>query len=244
MDVGRFLVEAYLKEGRPVAELARSPGVHWSWLYKLIRRYKLEGEAGVAPRSRRPHRSPTRIAAPFEDEVVALRKELSEGGFDAGAATVREHLLRAHPEGAVPSVSSIWRMLRARGFVTPQPHKRPKSSYTRFVTALPNETWQADMTHWSLADGRTVEILNMIDDHSRLCVASRVFVSVRSPDVVRTLHNAAGTWGFPETFLSDNGAIFTAKHLQGIGAMEAELLSLGIGVKHSRPYHPETCGKV
>ena len=71
-----------------------------------------------------------------------------------------------------------------------------------------------------------------------------VFVTVRSPDVVRTLHNAAANWGFPETFLSDNGAIFTAKHLQGIGAMEAELLSLGIGVKHSRPYHPQTCGKV
>ena len=70
-------------------------------------------------------------------------------------------------------MSSIWRILRARGFVTPQPHKRPKSSYTRFVAALPNETWQSDMTHWQLADGSPVEILNMIDDHSRLCVASR-----------------------------------------------------------------------
>ena len=244
MEVGRFLVEAHLKEKGPVAELARQHGVHRSWLYKLIRRYKLEGESGVAPRSRRPHRSPTRIAASFEDEIVAIRKELTEHGFDAGATTIREHLLRAHSEEAVPSVSSIWRILRARGFVTPQPHKRPKSSYTRFVAALPNETWQSDMTHWQLADGSPVEILNMIDDHSRLCVASRVFVTVRSPDVVRTLHNAAANWGFPETFLSDNGAIFTAKHLQGIGAMEAELLSLGIGVKHSRPYHPQTCGKV
>ena len=133
MEVGRFLVEAHLKEKGPVAELARQHGVHRSWLYKLIRRYKLEGESGVAPRSRRPHRSPTRIAASFEDEIVAIRKELTEHGFDAGATTIREHLLRAHSEEAVPSVSSIWRILRARGFVTPQPHKRPKSSYTRFV---------------------------------------------------------------------------------------------------------------
>jgi transposase InsO family protein len=244
MEVGRFLVEAHLKEGRPVTELARQHGVHRSWLYKLIRRYKLGGERAVAPGSRRPHSSPSRISASFEDEIVAIRKELVEHGFDAGATTIKEHLLRAHPEGAVPSVSSIWRILRGRGFVTAQPHKRPKSSYTRFVAELPNETWQADMTHWSLADGSIVEILNMIDDHSRLCVASRVFVTVRSPDVVRSLHNAALSWGFPETFLSDNGAIFTAKHLKGVGAMEAELLSLGIGVKHSRPYHPETCGKV
>jgi len=244
MDVGRFLVEAHLREGRAVSELARQHGVHRSWLYKLVRRYKLGGEAALAPGSRRPHRSPNRIAACFEDEVVAIRKELTEAGFDAGATTIRVHLERAHPEGAVPSVSSIWRILRGRGFVTPQPHKRPKSSYTRFVAELPNETWQADMTHWALADDSPVEILNMIDDHSRLCVTSRVFVTVRSPDVVRSLHHAAESWGFPETFLSDNGAIFTAAHLKGVGAMEAELLSLGIGVKHSRPYHPQTCGKV
>jgi hypothetical protein len=29
-----------------------------------------------------------------------------------------------------------------------------------------------------------------------------------------------------------------------IGAMEAELFSLGIETKHSRPYHPQTCGKI
>ena len=89
MEVGRFLVEAHLKEKGPVAELARQHGVHRSWLYKLIRRYKLEGESGVAPRSRRPHRSPTRIAASFEDEIVAIRKELTEHGFDAGATTIQ-----------------------------------------------------------------------------------------------------------------------------------------------------------
>src|ERR1700689_2002524 len=162
MDVGRFLVEAHLKEGRPVAELARQHGVHPSWLYKLIRRYNLEGEAGVAARSGRPPHSPTRSPAGFEDEAVAIRKELSEHGFDAGATTIREHLVRRHPDEAVPSVSSIWRILRARGFVTPQPHKRPKSSYTRFVADHPNELWQTDVTHVYLGDGRQVEVLNFI----------------------------------------------------------------------------------
>jgi hypothetical protein len=48
----------------------------------------------------------------------------------------------------VASVSTIWGILRAGGFVTAEPHKRPKRSYTRFVAALPNEMiWQADMTH-------------------------------------------------------------------------------------------------
>src|SRR5439155_16452723 len=131
------------------------------------------------------------------------------------------------------------------GFVVPQPHKRPKSSWRRFAAELPNECWQADVTHMAMADGTFLEVLNIIDDHSRLCVESRAFVSTRSPDVVRALHRAAATWGYPEAFLTDNGAIFTAAARgNDSGAMEPELRSLGIRAKHSRPYHPQTCGKV
>jgi hypothetical protein len=88
-------------------------------------------------------------------------------------------------------------------------------------------------------------VLNIIDDHSRLCVASRAFVTTRAPDVVRTLHKAAATWGYPESFLTGNGLIFGAHHQHNTaGNLELELLSLGIRSKHSRPYHPQTCGKV
>ncbi len=242
MEQGRFLVESYLKEGRSVAELAKAHEVSRGWIYKILARYRREGWAGVESRSRRPHRSPTRISDLYEDEIVTLRKQLLEAGFDAGAQTIHYHLSKRHKK--VPSVSTIWRVLSARGFVTPQPHKRPKSSYKRFVAELPNECWQADVTHVEISDGSSLEVLNIIDDHSRLCVASRAFVTTRSVDVVRTLHNSAEKWGFPASFLSDNGAIFTASYVEGVSAMEAELLSLGIKVKHSRPYHPQTCGKV
>ena len=66
----------------------------------------------------------------------------------------------------------------------------------------------------------------------------------RSPDVVRTLHKAVSTWAYPKRFLTDNGRIFTTPLGSGVGAMDAELLSLGIETRHSRPYHPQTCGKV
>src|SRR2546428_13627146 len=64
MDVGRSLVEAPLREGRSVAELARVHGVHRSWLYKLLRRYRREGEAGLLPRPRPPHPSPAAVPPP------------------------------------------------------------------------------------------------------------------------------------------------------------------------------------
>jgi transposase InsO family protein len=243
MDKGRFLVETHLRTGRPIAELATAHGVHRSWLYKLLARYRAEGEAGLELRSRRPHNSPTRIQGVYEDAIIEIRKELLDAGYDAGAETIHVHLGRRYD--VVPSVSTIWRVLKARGFVTPQPHKRPKSSYVRFVAELPNECWQADVTHVAMADGSFMEVLNIIDDHSRLCVASRAFVATRSPDVVRTLHRAAELHGYPESLLTDNGAIFTASPRRNdSGAIEPELLSLGIRSKHSRPYHPQTCGKV
>ena len=242
MDLGRFLIETHLRTGRPIGELANAHGVHRSWLYKRLARYRREGEPGLEPRSRRPHSSPARIADLWEDEIVRLRKELVEGGFDAGAVTIQAHLTRHHE--IVPSVPTIWRVLRARGFVTPQPHKRPRSSYIRFEAELPNQCWQADVTHVTVANGVVFEVLNIIDDHSRLGTASRAFVTVCSPDVVRSLHAAALTWGYPASFLTDNGAIFTASAVKGTSAMEAELLALGITSKHGKPYHPETQGKI
>jgi hypothetical protein len=107
------------------------------------------------------------------EAIVALRGQLSAEGHDCGAATIAYHL--AEQMGQVPSVSTIWRILKREGLVSPQPQKRPRSSLIRFAAELPNEMWQADITHWALAGKEHAEILNMIDDHSRLFLASRAF---------------------------------------------------------------------
>jgi len=244
MEMATYLVTAVLVEGRGVREVAQAHGVSKTWLYELLARYRQEGEAGLVPRSKRPRHSPTKIAERFEDEIVRVRKELVASGFDAGAETIRVHLLRAHRRSPVPSVATIWRLLKARGFVAPEPHKRPKSSYRRFMAELPNERWQMDITHVTLAAGAEVEVLNVIDDHSRLCVASVARRVFRAIDVVTAFHKAAAQYGLPASVLSDNGAVFTAAARHGVCVMESELLSLGITFKHSRPYHPQTCGKV
>jgi transposase InsO family protein len=242
MEKGRFLIETHLRTGRPIGELAKAHDVSRSWLYKLLARYRAEGAAGLELRSKRPKTSPTKIADLYEDEIISIRKELVDGGFDAGAETIHFHMATVGRN--VPSVSTIWRVLKARGFVTPEPHKRPKSSWKRFEAEFPNQCWQADMTHVEVADGVVYEVLNVIDDHSRICIASTVFGVTRASDVVRTLHRAAETWGYPRTVLTDNGRIFTTPLGHAIGAMEAELMALGITINHGRPYHPQTQGKV
>jgi transposase InsO family protein len=237
-----YLVRAVVFEKRSVREVAQAHGISKSRLYELVALYKEGGDAALVAHSRRPHTSPTRISEDLEDEIVDLRKSLSEAGYDAGAVTIQTHLARRH--ASVPAVSSIWRVLNRRGFVTPKPQRRPKSSFRRFEADLPNECWQMDMTHVELKGGRGAEVLNVIDDHSRLCVASVAFNVVKAEDVVAVFARAAATYGLPASVLSDNGAIFTAAYRGGRCVTEIMLNAHGIATKHSRPYHPQTCGKV
>jgi transposase InsO family protein len=242
MELVRYVVEAVVLEGRSYRDVARAHGVSKSWVGKLVGRYRAGGYEAIAPRSRAPNSIPHRTSAELEDEIVALRKQLCDLGVDAGAETIHHHLGRRHDQ--VPSVSTIWRVLRRRGFVTPQPHKRPRSSWIRFEAQLPNECWQSDVTHWRLADGTEVDVVNFLDDHSRLAVESKVLRTATAPAVLQVFREAGARWGFPAALLTDNGCVYTTWHRGGPNVMQTELLRLGIDYHHSRPYHPQTCGKV
>ena len=111
MEMAMYLVTAVLTEGRSAREVAAAHGVSKTWVYELLARYRADGEAGLVARSRRPRRSPTRVAHRFEDDIVRIRKALVEEGFDGGAETIRVHLTRQR-RGPVPSTSTIWRAVR------------------------------------------------------------------------------------------------------------------------------------
>jgi transposase InsO family protein len=242
MGLARYVVEAVVLEGRSYREVARAHGVSKSWVAKVVGRFRVGGYPAIEPRSRAPKRIPHRTPDELEDRIIALRKELTDLGVDAGAQTIHYHLGNHHEQ--VPSVSTIWRVLRRRGFVVPQPHKRPRSSWVRFEAQLPNQCWQSDVTHWRLADGTEVEIVNFLDDHSRLVVASRAGPATTAARVVQVFRTACEQWGSPASVLTDNGCVYTAWHRGGSNAMQTELAARGIAFKHSRPYHPQTCGKV
>ena len=250
MSQARLIITAVTLEGRTKSEVARDYGVSRYWVQILVKRFYAEGEAAFEPQSRRPHTSPQAVAAQVEEDIVRLRKELSKQGLDAGADTIRSHLARRTPRSKtssppVPAVSTIWRVLTRRGFVTPQPQKRPKASWQRFTAAQPNERWQADITHWQLADDTEVEILNIVDDHSRLDVVSQAAISFTAPTVLAGFRKAFKHYGIPARVLTDNGAVFTGKpRRSGQVALEHELITLRVRFDHSRPYHPQTCGKV
>jgi len=244
MSMARLVITAVMVEGRSKSEVSRDYGISRVWVQKLVHRYRREGPAAFEPRSRRPHSHPGAVDLEVEDQIVRLRKTLTKKGVDAGAETIAAHLQTAGID-PVPAVSTIWRILSRRGFVTPQPQKRPRSSWKMFCADQPNERWQADITHWRLADRTEVEILNILDDHSRVCIASVTRTIFTGTQVWQVFLAAFGPWGVPAEVLTDNGAVFTGKQRgQGRVALEVQCGLRGIKVSHSRPYHPQTCGKV
>ena len=240
--LARYIVDAIVLEHRSPTQLARDHGLSRSWIYCLLQRFREGGYEALEPRSRRPHSCSHQAADAVQAEVLRLRAELLAAGHDGGPQTILHQL--AECVDKPPSVSTVWRILKRHGLITPQPHKRPRSSFIRFEASLPNETWQVDSTPWQLADGRPLEILNFLDDHSRLLLASTAFPTVKAGDVVHAFHAAANEFGLPASLLSDNAAVFTAKSRRGKVLLELELERLGVQIKHSSPYHPQTCGKV
>lgn len=248
MSKARLVITAVVVEGRSQSEVARSYGVSQSWISRLVARYRAEGDAAFEPRSRRPQRSPTATGDHVVELIVGLRKTLDEQGLDAGAQTICWHL--EHHHQIIVSTATVWRILHRHTQITPQPRKRPRSSYLRFEAEMPNQMWQTDFTHYRLATGVDVEILNFLDDHSRFLLACVAFARVTGPAVVATFQAAIAAHGVPASVLSDNGMVFTTRFAGGRrgynarNGFEAELARHHVIAKHSAPNHPQTCGKV
>jgi transposase InsO family protein len=141
MSKARVVVLEITSGHLTVTAAARAFGLSRQHIYRLLKRYQLGGLDAVEPRSRRPASNPRAVPDDVIAAVVLLREKLTAEDLDAGPRTLQTHL--AH-----------------HGLPTPQPRKRPKSSYHRFAADQPNECWQSDFTHWTLADGTEVEILN------------------------------------------------------------------------------------
>jgi transposase InsO family protein len=247
MSKNRLIITAVILEGRTQAEVARSYNVSKSWVSKLVTRYKKEGEAAFTPRPRTPHTSPRKTPPEVITRIINLRKHLTSNGLDAGPETIAWHLNTHH--NITISPATISRYLSKAGLITPEPKKKPKSSYIRFEAAMPNETWQSDFTHYHLTTGTHVEILPWIDDCTRYILNLTAHHRVTTPIVVEQFHKAITTHGIPASTLTDNGMVFTTR-LSGQGRaggrnkFETELRRLNITQKNGKPNHPTTQGKV
>jgi Integrase core domain/leucine-zipper of insertion element IS481 len=226
-------------------------GVSTQTFYKYVRRFRGEGVEGFFPRSRRPKRSPTAVAAVVEDAIVLARKVLDDAGLDVGATSIgwwlQDHSDRWREPDCpvtVPSRATINRVLDRRGLLARHPRRRPRCRYRRFTRGSRNELWQMDGYDVALADGRKATVIEIIDDHSRLCLAAHPAVSENGHDVWSAFTAAVDRYGLPRQLLTDNGAAFNGSRRGWTSPLEAATAELGIEMIPSSAGHPQTCGKV
>jgi transposase InsO family protein len=242
MSRARVAVLSVITKQLSVTAAADQYGYSRRQLHRLLARYRDGGLDAVEPRSRRPLTNAAATSASVRERIVELRLQLSKDGLDAGPVTIAWHL---EQEGhRPPSTSTIRRILHAHGLVVPEPRKRPRSSYRRFAAAQPNECWQSDFTHWRLADGTDVEILNWLDDHSRFLLSATVSTRVTGEHVVTTFSQNINEYGLPASTLTDNGTVYTARFTGGKNGFEYLLAVLGVTQKNGHPGHPQTQGKI
>ena len=242
MSKARVAVLKVITKELTVTAAAAKYGYSRQHLHRLLARYKTGGLDAVEPRSRRPLTNSAATAPDVCERIIELRLRLAKEGLDAGPVTIAWHL---EQEGhRAPSTATIRRILHAQGLITPEPRKRPRSSYRTFAADQPNECWQSDFTHWRLADDTDVEILNWLDDHARFLLSCTAHAPVTGDIVTASFLTTAEEHGFPASTLTDNGRVYTARFGGGRNAFEYLLAILGITQKNGHPGHPQTQGKI
>jgi len=205
--------------------------------YKWRRR--VDEQAGaLANQSRRPHRSANETSPEMAKKIVELRHKYPTWGARKIAAR-----LDVLGELEVPAVSTIHAVLKRNGLIVAlSPEKQ--SAWRRFEHEAPNQLWQMDFKGWfATDDGSHCHSLTVLDDHSRYVVCLQACGNQRTETVKQHLTTTFRQYGMPEWMTMDNGPPWGNDLNHPYTPLTAWLMRLGIGVSHSRPYHPQTQGK-
>jgi transposase InsO family protein len=242
-DVMSLRQEFVLLTQQPAAnirELCRRFEISPTTAYKLLKRYAQQGPAGLANQSRRPQNSPGRTPGPIEQAIVALRQTHPAWGGRKIAARLRE---LGHAE--VPPPSTVTSILHRHGLINPAA-SAAATPWQRFEHALPNALWQIDFKGYFETPAGRCHPLTLIDDHSRFNLLLAACERTHTAAVQHALTGSFRRYGLPVRINADNGAPWGSSRAPGHGLTDLTvwLLRLGIGVSHSRPYHPQTNGKL
>jgi transposase InsO family protein len=218
-----------------ISAIARAFHVERSVVYKWRRRFEQGGEDGLREASRRPASSPGRTPEAIEQAILKLRDE-----YHWGARKIAQRL---RDTGVAEVHRSTVHSVLGR-------HKRldPVASaahaqFKRFEHEAPNDLWQMDFKGWFTTGAGICHPLTILDDHSRFSVCLHACGNQTTTTVQTQLMAVFHRYGLPWWMTMDNGSPWGDDGSGGLTQLTAWLVRLGIGVSHSRPYHPQTQGK-
>lgn len=219
----------------PLSRLCAEFGISRPTGYLWLKRYREQGVAGIAERSRRPFHSPRRTAVELEAQIVALRRVYPDWGARKLAVLLKQ-------QGHQVPASTVHRVLLRHGLVRDENRHSPATR--RFERARPNELWQMDIKgpkSWPSKTGP----LSVLDDHSRFLIALAALARPEGVAVQRCLIAAFEQHGVPEAMLMDHGTPWwNWQSFSGRTQLSLWLMRQGIQLHWSGVRHPQTQGKV
>lgn len=237
MSLRREFVMLARKDDANMAQLCRRFGISRKTGYKWLARYRREGEAGLADRSRRPRQSPHSTPRQLEEAALHLR-----AAHPAWGGRKIQARLKALGWFDVPAASTITAILHRGGCINPEESAKHQA-WQRFTAEAPNDLWQMDFKgHFPAAAGRC-HPLTVLDDHSRYALGLQACGNERSTTVREHLTTIFRRYGLPRTILVDNGSPWGLDGKHPYTELTVWLLRQGLRVTHARPYHPQTLGK-
>ena len=223
------------QEGANIRQLCRRFNISPSTAYKWLSRFEKAGTEGLNDQSRRPKTSPKRCADEMEKQILTVSQEYAAWGARKLKRVLEDKGL------VMPSVSTVHAVLQRHSRVDPTAAEiKP---FIRFEHEAPNDLWQMDFKgHFGLSQGRC-HPLTILDDHSRFSMCIAACANEQRDTVQEHLIRVFRRYGLPLRMTMDNGSPWGDQ--TGVyTALEVWLMGQGIKVGHSRPYHPQTQGKL
>ena len=206
--------------------------------YRLLARYRQEGWQCLHEHSRQPHCSPRKTNQAMINLILRIRSEHPHWGGQK-----IYYYLEKQGYHQMPSIKTIQRILKRNGCINPEESIKHKP-YIRFEHAAPNDLWQMDFKgHFETLTVRC-HPLTLLDDHSRFSLGIRSCANEQRETVIAELTKIFRQYGLPKRMTMDNGSPWGYSEDQRYTKLTLWLIRLGIRVSHSRPYHPQTQGKL
>ena len=236
---GKLEIVQTRQQGLSLSDVGKMYGVHPTMVSKWTCAYERNGIAGLeaGPRGRTRQFSPKVTAA---EQIV---KEIVKAEPEAGIGKVQGTLYR---HGFLKMARETVRKLLRRNGVEPQEVKLKRRNkpvkVKSFERACPNDLWQTDIMTFMLKGQDRVYLIGFMDDNSRFMVGWGLYRFQKGDNVQEVFRAAIEKRGMPKEVLSDNGRQYHT--WRGKSKFTTMLTKLGIRHIRSRPYHPQTCGKI
>ena len=232
-----------MQRGLKAEEVSALTGMSESIVYRCMRRYKKAGveglrRGGVPRKSRKSRQAPKTVAA---EQAISQMGPLPEG---TGVGKVQGLLYRL-------GFLKVSRGTAERAIESQRPTPKPRirrrgrnkpPQVRHFERARPNELWQTDIMTFMLRGQYRVYLIGFMDDNSRFLVGWGLHRRQTASNVMEVFRAAIEKRGLPKEVLSDNGRQYHT--WRGKSQFTVMLTKLGIAHIRSRPYHPQTCGKI